>query len=133
MKVKTAEAINKQFDKYAEKINETAMADKRERLMEINEAKRRQFLKAFETEGEIEVKATGIYWRLIEKNKSNLQFWRKARGMSQSQLAEKSGVDIRMIQHYEQGTKDINKAQVITVLQLAEALDVDINDIINAR
>lgn len=64
---------------------------------------------------------------------SNLQKMRKQAGMSQSQLAEKSGVDIRMIQHYEQGTKDINKAQVITVLQLAEALDVDINDIINAR
>lgn len=63
---------------------------------------------------------------------SNLQKMRKQAGMSQSQLAEKSGVDIRMIQHYEQGTKDINKAQVITVLQLAEALEVDIYDIINA-
>ena len=63
---------------------------------------------------------------------SNLQKMRKQAGMSQSELAEKSGVSIRMIQHYEQGTKDINKAQVITVLQLAEALEVDIYDIINA-
>lgn len=65
--------------------------------------------------------------------KSRLQFFRKEKGLSQSELAKKSGVNVRLIQHYEQGTKDINKAQVITVLQLAEALDVDINDIINAR
>lgn len=64
---------------------------------------------------------------------SNLQKMRKQAGMSQSQLAKKSGVDIRMIQHYEQGVKDINKAQVITVLQLAEALGVDVYDIINER
>ena len=64
---------------------------------------------------------------------SNLQKMRKQAGMSQSQLAKKSGVDIRMIQHYEQGVKDINKAQVTTVLQLAEALGVDVYDIINER
>ena len=64
---------------------------------------------------------------------SRLQDKRKVAGMSQSELAKKSGVNVRLIQHYEQGTKDINKAQVITVLQLAEALDVDVYDIINDR
>ena len=65
--------------------------------------------------------------------KSRLQFWRKERGLSQSELAAKSGVNVRLIQHYEQGTKDINKAQVVTVLNLAEALDVDVYAIINDR
>lgn len=64
---------------------------------------------------------------------NNLQRWRKERGLSQSELAAKSGVSVRLIQHYEQGSKDINKAQVVTVLNLAEALDVDVYAIINDR
>ena len=64
---------------------------------------------------------------------NRLQDKRKAAGLSQSELAKKSGINIRLIQHYEQGTKDINKAQVVTVLQLAEALEVDVYDIINDR
>lgn len=63
--------------------------------------------------------------------KSRLQFFRKEKGLSQSELAKKSGVNIRLIQHYEQGTKDINKAQVITVLRLADALGVDVHEILN--
>lgn len=51
-------------------------------------------------------------------------------GLSQSQLAEKSGVSVRMIQYYEQGVKDINKAAVITVLKLADALGVDVRELI---
>ena len=58
---------------------------------------------------------------------------REYKGMSQSKLAEQSGVSLRTIQAYEQGYKDINKAQVITVLQLAEALECDVYDIINPR
>ena len=65
--------------------------------------------------------------------KSRLKFMREYKGMSQSKLAEQSGVSLRTIQAYEQGYKDINKAQVITVLQLAEALECDVYDIINPR
>lgn len=65
--------------------------------------------------------------------RSRLKFFRELRGMSQSELAEKSGVLLRTIQAYEQGYKDINKAQVITVLSLAEALECDVYDIINDR
>lgn len=65
--------------------------------------------------------------------KSRLKFMRTDKGMSQSQLAEASGVNVRLIQAYEQGYKDINKAQVVTVLQLAEALECDVYDIINDR
>ena len=65
--------------------------------------------------------------------KSRLKFMREDKGMSQSELAKKSGVPIRNIQAYEQGYKDINKAQVVKVLQLAEALDCDVYMIINPR
>lgn len=66
-------------------------------------------------------------------DKSRLKFMRTDKGMSQSQLAEASGVSVRLIQAYEQGYKDINKAQVVTVLQLAEALECDVYEIINDR
>ena len=65
--------------------------------------------------------------------KSSLKFMREDKGMSQSKLAEVSGVPLRSIKAYEQGYKDINKAQIVTVLQLAEALNCDVYDIINPR
>ena len=63
----------------------------------------------------------------------SLKFTREEAGMSQSELAKASGVNLRLIQHYEQGFKDINKASVITVLKLAEAMGADVYDIINPR
>ena len=65
--------------------------------------------------------------------RSNLKFMRECAGMSQSELAKKSGVSLRAIQSYEQGYKDINKAQVVAVLSLAEALECDVYEIINPR
>ena len=61
---------------------------------------------------------------------TNLKRIREKTGLSQSGLAEKSGVSIRMIQHYEQGAKDINKAAVLTVVKLADALGVGVRDLI---
>lgn len=48
---------------------------------------------------------------------------RTAAGLSQSELAERSGVSVRIIQAYEQKMRDINKAQISTVAQLAQTLD----------
>ena len=67
------------------------------------------------------------------EKRNRLKFMREMSGMSQSALAEKSGVSLRLIQAYEQNYKDINKAQVITVLSLAEAIECDVYDIINDR
>lgn len=64
---------------------------------------------------------------------SNLKHIRQGLGMSQSKLAELSGVSVRMIQHYEQGVKDINKAQAITVYQLAEALSCRMENLIEIK
>ena len=61
---------------------------------------------------------------------SKLQNARKAAGLSQSKLAEASGVNVRMIQHYEQGVKDINQAAGITLYQLATSLNVNIEDLL---
>lgn len=55
---------------------------------------------------------------------------RQRAGLSQSQLAERSGIGIRMIQHYEQGVKDLNRAAAITVYHLAQALSCTVEDLV---
>ena len=54
---------------------------------------------------------------------------RKKAGLSQRELADRTGVSLRMIQNYEQRTKDINKAQAETLRCLSGALDCRIEDL----
>ena len=61
---------------------------------------------------------------------NNLKQIRKAAGLTQAELAKKSGVNLSMIQFYEQGFKDLNKAAFETGLRIAEALDCDPRDLI---
>lgn len=61
---------------------------------------------------------------------SKLKEIREQKRMTQSELSEKSGVNLRMIQYYEQDAKDIHKCNVMTALSLAEALGCDIREII---
>jgi transcriptional regulator with XRE-family HTH domain len=61
---------------------------------------------------------------------TNLKLIRIMSGLSQSKLAESSGVSVRMIQHYEQGVKDINAAAALTVYKLAQALDCTVEDLL---
>lgn len=65
--------------------------------------------------------------------KSRLKFMREDAGMTQTELAEKSGISLRQIQAFEMGYRDINKANVLTVLSLSEALECDIYEILNPR
>lgn len=67
---------------------------------------------------------------VLANDPNNLKTMRMAKGMSQSALAEASGVSVRMIQHYEQGFRDVNKAEALTVLRLADALGCDVRDIL---
>ncbi len=64
----------------------------------------------------------------------NLKKRREAAGLSQSQLANKSGIRVRMIQAFEAEAesvhRDINKAAAMTVWKLAETLDCDVIDIL---
>ena len=64
---------------------------------------------------------------------NSLQKIRKQVGLSQSQLAELSGVSIRMIQKYETGERNINNASAITVYKLAQTLKVNVEDLINKK
>lgn len=50
--------------------------------------------------------------------------------MSQTQLAETSGVPVRSIQQYEQRRKDINKSNANTLLSLARALGCRMEDLL---
>jgi transcriptional regulator with XRE-family HTH domain len=61
---------------------------------------------------------------------TKLQDRRKAAGLSQSGLAEKSGVGVRIIQSYEQEHRDINGAALTTGKALADALGCTIEDLI---
>ena len=54
-------------------------------------------------------------------------------GLSQSELAKISGVNIRNIQQYEQRAKDISKAGAEIVLRLASALGCRAEDILNTQ
>ena len=71
---------------------------------------------------------------IIEKNKAKrktkLFEIRKARGFTQQQLSDASGVKLRMIQLYEQKQNDINKAQVNVVIALAKALGCEVADLL---
>ncbi len=60
---------------------------------------------------------------LTEKNSiSRLQMYRKKLGLSQLQLAERSGVNLRTLQQYEVGRKELNKAAADTLFALAGTL-----------
>ena len=61
---------------------------------------------------------------------TKLQTVRKAVGLSQKELSEKSGVTLRMIQQYEQRQKNINKAQVQYLIALSKVLCCEISDLV---
>lgn len=53
---------------------------------------------------------------------SYLKLYREKAGLSQSQLAEETGIPIKTIQQYEQRRKDLNKAQAEAIIKLSMAL-----------
>lgn len=59
-----------------------------------------------------------------------LKAWRQAKGLSQSQLAEKTGINLRTIQHYEQGSKNFDHARIDTIMRACIALDCRLDDIL---
>ena len=56
---------------------------------------------------------------------------RQAKGLSQSKLAEKAGLNVRTLQHYEQGSKTFDHARLDTILKCAIALGCKIEDILD--
>lgn len=61
---------------------------------------------------------------------SKLKTMRQAKGLSQSQLAEKANMNIRTLQHYEQGSKIFDHARIDTILRVCLALSCKFEDII---
>lgn len=53
---------------------------------------------------------------------SYLQKYRKLAGLSQKELADRTGIPIKTIQQYEQKRKDINKAQAEYIIKLSRVL-----------
>ena len=63
---------------------------------------------------------------VASKNMTNLKQYRIMRGLTQLDLATRTGISLRTLQDYEQGRKDINKAAAITVCKLAEELECNV-------
>lgn len=55
---------------------------------------------------------------------------RRKKGLSQSQLADITGISLRTIQAYESETRNINKAAAENVYLLAQALDTSMEEIL---
>lgn len=60
---------------------------------------------------------------------SKLQEKRMEAGLSQSQLAEKAGLNVRVLQHYEQGSKKFDHARIDKILSVCIALNCTLRDI----
>lgn len=56
---------------------------------------------------------------------------RQAKGLSQSKLAEKTGLNVRTLQHYEQGSKVFDHARLDTILKCAIALNCTMEELID--
>ena len=62
---------------------------------------------------------------------NSLKRQRISAGLTQKQLAEKSGVKIRMIRAYEQNYQDISKAEVGSIIRLAKTLSCTVEDLLS--
>lgn len=62
---------------------------------------------------------------------TKLQRLRVEKGLSQSELAEKSGVTLRSIQCYEQGYRPIENARIESLFDLCVVLNCKLEDIID--
>ncbi len=59
-----------------------------------------------------------------------LQEMRKKAELSQSQLADKAGINVGTLRHYEQGTKVFDNARIDTIIKMCLALNCKIEDVI---
>lgn len=61
---------------------------------------------------------------------SNIKKVRIEKGLTQAQLAEKSGLNIGTLRHYEQGSKNLDNAKIETLMDICDALDCKLYEII---
>lgn len=66
----------------------------------------------------------------MRENLSCVQSLRKAIGITQQELADKTGINIRQIQKYEYGEYDTGKMMLRNAIALADALECDVKDLL---
>lgn len=66
----------------------------------------------------------------IKSYKSRLKRIRVSSGLTQTELADLSGINVKSIASYEQNPNKINKASVETVYNIADSLGCNIEDLI---
>lgn len=54
---------------------------------------------------------------------------RRAKGITQRELAEQSGVSLRIIQQYEQKQRDIQKAEAQSIVAMANVLGCSVEEL----
>ena len=57
-----------------------------------------------------------------------LSVWRKHKGLTQTQLSNKSGIDANMISHYE---REVAIPSLETIQRLALGLEISIEELLN--
>lgn len=67
---------------------------------------------------------------MVQKEETNLAYYRKMKGLSQSQLAKASGVSIRSVQLFEQRKSNINNAQYNHLSAIAKVLGCEVEDLL---
>lgn len=65
-----------------------------------------------------------------DRSRNSLKRQREYAGLTQQELARRSGVKLRMIQAYEQNYQDISKAEVGSVIRLAKVLSCSVEDLL---
>lgn len=61
---------------------------------------------------------------------TKLEWARRMAGITQAELAEKSGVNVRQIQRVETGEAEVGNLTAVNLIALADALEVDAKSII---
>lgn len=61
---------------------------------------------------------------------TNLEWYRLTAGITQGELAKKSGVNVRQIQRVELGESDAGNLTAKNLLAIADALGVEVKDLI---
>lgn len=62
--------------------------------------------------------------------RTKLKGVRIASGMTQSELAKETDLNVRVLQHYEQGSKNFDHSRIDTILKICLALKCEFSDII---
>ena len=61
---------------------------------------------------------------------NGLLYQRTAAGLTQNELAEKSGVNIRQLQRYEAATSDIGNMTLKNAIAIADSLECEVRDLL---